>query len=179
MREARFCWACGSKMQDRNISVDAEWGKYTITINGMKAQECSECRETVISADELLTLREMGLSLFVPQNDDKEMPERLSESEGSALKLAPEQPVKKAVESSVYDPVEQPKTNSTDKLDEMPHAKDKAVSTLIGVKEAAELLKVSKHTVYRMVHQKTLPAIKIGNAWKFREEDIAILLEKT
>ena len=64
MREARFCWACGSKMQDRNISVDAEWGKYTITINGMKAQECSECRETVISADELLTLREMGLSLL-------------------------------------------------------------------------------------------------------------------
>jgi len=40
------------------------------------------------------------------------------------------------------------------------------------LQEAAELLKVSKKTAYRMVQAGRLPGFKVGSAWRFRESDI-------
>lgn len=40
------------------------------------------------------------------------------------------------------------------------------------VEEAAELLKVSTRTIYRMINDSELPAVRVGNKWRIRREDL-------
>ncbi len=40
------------------------------------------------------------------------------------------------------------------------------------VMEVAELLKVNKSSVYKLVREDGLKAIKVTNKWRFRKEDI-------
>jgi excisionase family DNA binding protein len=48
------------------------------------------------------------------------------------------------------------------------------------IEEAAEHLKVSKETIYKMVQKGKIPASKIGNQWRFHKETIdQWLLEKS
>ncbi len=49
---------------------------------------------------------------------------------------------------------------------------------LLTLYELADYLKVNKFTVYRMVYRKQLPAIKVANHWRFKEQDIEKWLEK-
>lgn len=42
--------------------------------------------------------------------------------------------------------------------------------------EVAAILKVSKKTVLRLVHVGTLPAGKVGRAWRFRRSDVLALV---
>lgn len=42
--------------------------------------------------------------------------------------------------------------------------------------EVANLLKVSKKTVLRLVHDGTLPAAKVGRAWRFHRDDVLALV---
>lgn len=40
------------------------------------------------------------------------------------------------------------------------------------VNEVAQLMRVSKMTVYRLIKQGELPAVKIGRGYRLREEDV-------
>jgi len=44
--------------------------------------------------------------------------------------------------------------------------------TLLTTEQVAQYLKVDKFTVYRLVSQKKLPAFKVGNQWRFKQEMI-------
>lgn len=43
--------------------------------------------------------------------------------------------------------------------------------------EAAQRLRVSKMTVYRLIHGGHLPAVQIGKAFRIRERDLVAYLE--
>ncbi len=45
---------------------------------------------------------------------------------------------------------------------------------LMTIKDVADFLKVKPVTVYKLVHEKKLPGIKISKAWRFKKE----MLEK-
>jgi len=49
---------------------------------------------------------------------------------------------------------------------------------LLTLGELAEYLKISKHTLYKMVEKGKLPALKIANQWRFKKEDINKWVEK-
>jgi excisionase family DNA binding protein len=42
----------------------------------------------------------------------------------------------------------------------------------VTVNEVAQLLRVSKMTVYRLIKQGDLPAVRIGRGFRIREEDV-------
>ncbi len=42
----------------------------------------------------------------------------------------------------------------------------------VTVNEVAELMRVSKMTVYRLINQGDLPAVRIGRGYRIREEDV-------
>ena len=41
------------------------------------------------------------------------------------------------------------------------------LDNLLTVKEVAELLRVSPQTLYKMLEQGRIPALRIGNQWRF------------
>lgn len=49
---------------------------------------------------------------------------------------------------------------------------------LLTIDELASYLKVSKHTLYKMVEKGKIPALKVANQWRFKKEDINTWLEK-
>lgn len=49
---------------------------------------------------------------------------------------------------------------------------------VISARQAAVLLGVDKRTLIAMVKREELPAYWVGNAWKFKREDIDVYLEK-
>jgi excisionase family DNA binding protein len=48
---------------------------------------------------------------------------------------------------------------------------------LLTLKELSKYLKISKPTVYKMVEQGKIPALKIANQWRFKKGDIDSWLE--
>jgi len=50
------------------------------------------------------------------------------------------------------------------------------VDEILTPDEVADLLKVSKKTVLRLVHDGTIPATKVGRAWRFRRQDVLDLV---
>jgi excisionase family DNA binding protein len=46
------------------------------------------------------------------------------------------------------------------------------------VRQVAEFLSVNERTVYRMAERGDLPAFKVGDAWRFRREDIDAWIAK-
>lgn len=42
----------------------------------------------------------------------------------------------------------------------------------VTVNEVAQLMRVSKMTVYRLINQGDLPAVRIGRGYRIREEDV-------
>lgn len=45
------------------------------------------------------------------------------------------------------------------------------------VQEVAQLMRVSKMTVYRLIKQGDLPAVRIGRGYRLREEDVHTYLD--
>ena len=45
------------------------------------------------------------------------------------------------------------------------------------VNEVAQLMRVSKMTVYRLINHGDLPAVRIGRGYRIREEDVHRYLE--
>ena len=43
---------------------------------------------------------------------------------------------------------------------------------IIGIKEVADYLNMKEQTVYRLVQQRKIPALKIGGQWKAKKEHI-------
>ena len=51
--------------------------------------------------------------------------------------------------------------------------KEKTMSKgIMGIKEVADYLNMKEQTVYRLVQQKKIPALKIGGQWKAKKEHI-------
>ena len=46
------------------------------------------------------------------------------------------------------------------------------VENLMTVKEVATMLRVSPQTLYKMLEQRNIPAVKIGNQWRFDPDQI-------
>ncbi len=49
---------------------------------------------------------------------------------------------------------------------------------LLTLEELAKYLKISKHTLYKMLEREKIPALKIANQWRFKKSDIDKWLEK-
>ena len=43
---------------------------------------------------------------------------------------------------------------------------------LMTVKEVAALLRVSPQTLYKMLEQRSIPAVKVGSQWRFEQDQI-------
>ena len=61
-------------------------------------------------------------------------------------------------------------TNSTGDLSE---------SRFLTIAEVAAMMRVSKMTVYRLVHNEELPALRVGRSFRVREEDVDEYLRKS
>jgi len=46
------------------------------------------------------------------------------------------------------------------------------VDEILTIKDVAAYLKVNERTVYRLAASKKIPAFKIGNAWRFRKDEL-------
>ncbi len=46
------------------------------------------------------------------------------------------------------------------------------LENLLTVKEVASMLRVSTQTLYKMLEQGTIPAVKIGSQWRFEGDQI-------
>lgn len=43
---------------------------------------------------------------------------------------------------------------------------------ILTIKEVASYLKVNERTVYRLAAGQKIPAFKVGNAWRFKRDDL-------
>lgn len=48
---------------------------------------------------------------------------------------------------------------------------------LLTIKEVAEVLNVNPRTVNRMIDRGELPAVKVGNRWRIKPEDVKDFLK--
>ena len=51
------------------------------------------------------------------------------------------------------------------------------MKALMTIEEVATYFNISKYTLYRMIQKKEIPALKIGNQWRFKKEDLDDWLE--
>ena len=56
---------------------------------------------------------------------------------------------------------------------------DHSESKFLTVAEVAAMMRVSKMTVYRLVHGGELPAVRVGRSFRVREEDANEYLRKS
>jgi len=56
---------------------------------------------------------------------------------------------------------------------------DKPESTFLTVAEVAAMMRVSKMTVYRLVHGGDLPALRVGRSFRVKESDVDEYLRKS
>ena len=55
---------------------------------------------------------------------------------------------------------------------------DASDSTFLTVAEVAAMMRVSKMTVYRLLHDGTIPAVRVGRSFRVREADANDYLRK-
>lgn len=115
------CFMCGCAMRETTASINTGWGKYKVTIDGVKALECPECGEMLYSDEEVGMIQNLCRGLA--DLDEKEKPE------------------------------------------------------LLNVKETADLLRVSSQTIYNMIKDGRLKAVKMGREWRFMRKDIESLID--
>ncbi|MCL8023842.1 helix-turn-helix domain-containing protein [Nocardioides bruguierae] len=56
---------------------------------------------------------------------------------------------------------------------------DISEAKFLTVAEVAQMMRVSKMTVYRLVHNGDLPAVRVGRSFRVREEDASEYLRKS
>ena len=56
---------------------------------------------------------------------------------------------------------------------------DRSEATFLTVAEVAAIMRVSKMTVYRLVHNAELPAVRVGRSFRVREDDVDEYLRKS
>lgn len=55
----------------------------------------------------------------------------------------------------------------------------KSYSMALTVKEAAEILRVSTKLVYRMIHDRTIPSVKIGRENRIPKTELIVFMRGT
>jgi excisionase family DNA binding protein len=53
-----------------------------------------------------------------------------------------------------------------------------ALDSLLTVKEVSSMLRVSAQTLYKMLEQGRIPALRIGNQWRFERQKVLEWLER-
>ena len=56
---------------------------------------------------------------------------------------------------------------------------DNPESKFLTVAEVAAMMRVSKMTVYRLVHNGEVPAVRVGRSFRVREDDVDEYLRKS
>jgi excisionase family DNA binding protein len=56
---------------------------------------------------------------------------------------------------------------------------DMSDKKFLTVAEVAQMMRVSKMTVYRLVHSGELPALRVGRSFRVTERDVNTYLEKS
>jgi excisionase family DNA binding protein len=56
---------------------------------------------------------------------------------------------------------------------------DRSESNFLTVAEVAAMMRVSKMTVYRLVHGGELPAVRVGRSFRVKESDVDEYLRKS
>lgn len=51
------------------------------------------------------------------------------------------------------------------------------VTTLLNIKEAASILRVSEKTLRRWIDKRELPAARLGNQWRIRPRDLDLFIK--
>ena len=59
------------------------------------------------------------------------------------------------------------------------HPGDVSGVKFLTVAEVAEVMRVSKMTVYRLVHSGELPAVRVGRSFRVTEEDVNQYLQRS
>ncbi|MBD1583426.1 MULTISPECIES: helix-turn-helix domain-containing protein [Alteromonadales] len=49
---------------------------------------------------------------------------------------------------------------------------------VLTIKEVAQYLKVNERTIYRLAASGELPGFRVGNAWRFKQSDLATWVAK-
>ena len=49
---------------------------------------------------------------------------------------------------------------------------------IMGIREVANYLKIKEQTIYRLVQQGKIPALKIGGQWKIKKEHLDRLFDE-
>jgi excisionase family DNA binding protein/YgiT-type zinc finger domain-containing protein len=114
------CYICGTDMIETTTSIKAGWGKYKLTIDGVKAFKCPKCGEEIFTNEEANMIQELGKDLY--HIDANERP------------------------------------------------------NLLNVSETADLLRISNQSVYNMLKDGRLKAVKTGREWRFKRSDIESVL---
>jgi excisionase family DNA binding protein len=52
-----------------------------------------------------------------------------------------------------------------------------AIENMLTVKEVAAMLRVSSQTLYKMLEQGEIPAVKVGSQWRFDREKLKTWIE--
>jgi len=60
----------------------------------------------------------------------------------------------------------------------LPHGRHAAMAELLTTKQLQQILKVDRTTIYRMAESGRIPAIKVGNQWRFSRQQIEAWLWK-
>ena len=177
--DKRYCYACGHEMIHKDIAVDARWGKYTVMITGMAAHACRNCTETVVDAGEILALHELEqrfsdlmITELRPIPDSSSQPlvqSGTSHCNGCAAGTVDECSGSAYAGNQICEPPARPTKNRG--------GNGAAKSDLLGVKEVAELLQIAPQSVYSLIYVEKLPAVKFGNAWRFKPEDVHAFME--
>lgn len=58
-------------------------------------------------------------------------------------------------------------------------AQDLSEAKFLTVAEVAAMMRVSKMTVYRLVHSGEMPAVRVGRSFRVREDDANEYLQKS
>lgn len=56
---------------------------------------------------------------------------------------------------------------------------DLSEATFLTIAEVAAMMRVSKMTVYRLVHNGDLPALRVGRSFRVSEKDVDAYLQKS
>ena len=56
---------------------------------------------------------------------------------------------------------------------------DLAEAKFLTIAEVAAMMRVSKMTVYRLVHNGDLPALRVGRSFRVSEKDVDVYLQKS
>lgn len=52
------------------------------------------------------------------------------------------------------------------------------IDEVLTIKEVAQYLKVNERTIYRLAASGELPGFRVGNAWRFKQSDLATWVAK-